>query len=272
MPAGKGKLRVQSSPAPQPAFRREAEEKRVFERGIGVERHEQHVVAVVEDLLRTVAVVIVDVDDRDARAAVDPCLSGDRGVVQVAVARERIRRGVMTGRTRARVRAAHPCVGDGLPCRERDVDRRTGRRPRSRQDRVAVVREPAELADHVQRLDVRLATNRAGVRHRLGILAESRRVPPACVGGFEELDVILGVHAEQRVRSETIRCNDRCQSRLGERVEDSVDPLGHLGRVDQSPAIQERLARVMRAVFVRGDDEHRPVLPTSHPTGTQRHA
>ena len=81
---------MQSSPAPQPRSPAKPEEERVVERGVGVERDEQHVVAVVEDLLGAVPVVVVDVDDRDTCPAIGPRLRGDGGVVQVAVARERI--------------------------------------------------------------------------------------------------------------------------------------------------------------------------------------
>ena len=67
---------------------REAEEERVVLGGIGVQRDEQHVVAGVEDLLGAVAVVVVDVEDRNPCTGIDPRLRGDRRVVQVAVARE----------------------------------------------------------------------------------------------------------------------------------------------------------------------------------------
>jgi hypothetical protein len=59
---------------------------------IAVQRQEQDVAAPVEDRLGAVAVMVVDIEDRDARGAlVAQRLSGDRGIVEEAVNNGRLR-------------------------------------------------------------------------------------------------------------------------------------------------------------------------------------
>ena len=124
-------------------------EERVLVRGVGVQRHEAHVAAVVEDLLGAVAVVVVDVEDRDARAALGPRGRGDRRVVEEAVARVRVGGRVMAGRSGERVRGARVAAGHRVPRAHRHVDRADRRGPRAGEDRVVVVRVPAERRDRV---------------------------------------------------------------------------------------------------------------------------
>ena len=62
-----------------------------------------HVAALVEDFLRAVAVMVVDIEDGDARRAlVAEPLGDDRGVVDVAVAAHEGRAGVMARRAAER--------------------------------------------------------------------------------------------------------------------------------------------------------------------------
>src|SRR3546814_15818234 len=72
---------------------------RIVGPGIGVDRDEQDVAAVVEDVLRTVAVVIVDVEDHGAaRTGIDRGLGGDGRVVEVTITAEIVGDGMMAGR------------------------------------------------------------------------------------------------------------------------------------------------------------------------------
>src|SRR6185312_7130101 len=65
-----------------------------------MERYEQHVRILVERVLRSVAVVYVPVDDRDARHAARACSrSCKRDVVEQTEAHAGIRHGVVAGRT-----------------------------------------------------------------------------------------------------------------------------------------------------------------------------
>ena len=56
------------------------------------------------------------------------------------------------------------------------------------------------------------------------------------------------------------------EPRVGERGEDPVDPLGNLGRVDEPPGVEERLAGMVGSVCVGGDDQH----PEAVPRGSRR--
>ena len=56
-----------------------------------MQRDEQHIVAIIKDALRTVAVVVIDVQDRDPGGTlIAEHLGRDRGVVQIAIAPRQI--------------------------------------------------------------------------------------------------------------------------------------------------------------------------------------
>lgn len=74
-----------------------------FEIRVAVQARQEHVVAVVEDFLRAIAVVVIDVEDRDAGVAVvDEALGGDGGIVEVAIAAEEIAARMMARRAAER--------------------------------------------------------------------------------------------------------------------------------------------------------------------------
>ena len=76
-----------------------AEEERIFGHRVAVQVDHQHVRPLVEDFLRAVAVMVVDVEDGDpARALVAEPLRGDCGVVDVAIAAHEAGAGVMARR------------------------------------------------------------------------------------------------------------------------------------------------------------------------------
>jgi hypothetical protein len=253
VPAG-----IARAPAPLAG---KAEEERVLERGVRVERHDEHVTAVVEDLLSAVAVVVVDVDDRDPRTSIGPRLRGDGRVVQVAVARKGIDGGVMAGWARARVRDRFTTVRDRVPRGEGDVDRTDRGREGAGEDRIGVVRVPPELGDDVVGLDERLVADGAGVCRRFRRFVEPGVGAPALVRVFEEVDVLGRMHAcdrratvvDGRLRLTELTSDDR--------LEDAVDALGYLGRIDQLPAVEERHPGMMRSVRVGGDDQHPEAVP-----------
>ena len=64
---------------------------------MGVQRHGQHIGAVVEDALGAVAMMQVDIQNGDLAALQDQLLGGDGGVVQVAKAARNLGKGVVTG-------------------------------------------------------------------------------------------------------------------------------------------------------------------------------
>ena len=70
---------------------RMTEEVRVFEQGICVKVHDLHVAAAVEDFLGAVAVVIIDIEDRNALCSlIEEPLGGHRCIVDEAIAAGKI--------------------------------------------------------------------------------------------------------------------------------------------------------------------------------------
>ena len=248
---------VVPTPAPAPISAVKPEKNGYSSRGIGVQRHEAHVVAVVEDLLGAVAVVVVDVEHRHPRAAIGPRRRGDRGVVEEAVAGVRVGRGVVAGRPRERVRGRRVAVGHGVPRAQRHVDRADRRGPRAGEDRVVVVRVPTERGDRMA------GASRAGwprigrgVRHRFARLGGARRGAPAGVRVLEELDVVGGVHAQDGSRPCSPGAAIGPNAGVDDRGADALGALGHLGRVDHVPLVVERLAGMMLTVRVGREREH----------------
>ena len=120
-----GTLQVAPLPRPAPVSSAWPGVVRVGPHRVAVQRHERHVVALVEDLLRAVAVVVVDVEHGDPRARRGGDVGGgDRGVVEEAVPAVQRRRGVVARRP------AQP-VGDAARRRARRRSRRARSRPPS---------------------------------------------------------------------------------------------------------------------------------------------
>ncbi len=108
---------------------------RIGETRIGVDRAEEHVVAAIEDRLRAVAVVIVDVEDRRTHPWIGEPLRRDRDVVQIADSR-RTRRRSRDGRAAASARTRRVLrPHDRLGRRQRDIRRRARGAPRALHDR-----------------------------------------------------------------------------------------------------------------------------------------
>ena len=120
-----------------------AEEVRVVAVRVGVDRDVADVAAAPEDLLAAVAVVVVDVEDRDPLAGrPDDRLGRDRGVVEEAVAAVHRARGVVAGRTAQAVR--------GRRAPEHEVRPWSARRPRP-PGRRRTCRRPAAPPSRVPR-------------------------------------------------------------------------------------------------------------------------
>ena len=94
-----GMLRFSPAPSPSPVSSARPRKYGYARSGSRVDRHVADVAAAPEDLLAAVAVVVVDVEDRDPLAGrPDDRLGGDRGVVEEAVAAVHRAGGVMPGR------------------------------------------------------------------------------------------------------------------------------------------------------------------------------
>ena len=79
-----------------------------------MERQVEHIVAVVEDLLRSVPVVIVDIEDGGSYVGIGKPLRRNGDVVQIAIAAEEFPAGMVTRRARERESCALP-VAKGEP-------------------------------------------------------------------------------------------------------------------------------------------------------------
>ena len=224
-----------------------------------MQRDEAHVAAVVEDLLRAVAVVVVDVEDRDPRASVRPRRRRDRGVVEEAVARVRVGGRVMAGRARAaRTRRASRPIGRPRPTRSSSRRLRRSPPPTCRRGscrcRASTNRAPRSGAPGPTNGWPRIA-------RAYGTASASSPAPvavaPARVHVLEELDVLGRVHAEDRARAERL-----AGSRIGPIPAASIAARmrsarsGTSGGIDHAALVVERLARMVLAVRVRGEREH----------------
>ena len=96
---------------------------RVGPHRVAVQRGEEHVLALVEDLLRAIAMVVIDVEHGDTAARRGGVLGGDGGVVEEAVAAVQRRRGVVAWRPAQPVRH-DVAIQHGVGRRQRAVDRR----------------------------------------------------------------------------------------------------------------------------------------------------
>ena len=73
---------------------------------------------------------------------------------------------------------------------------------------------------------------------------------------LEELDVLGRVYAQDRTEAERPGRGGLTERGVRDRAEDPVDPFGNLGRVDEAPRVEERIAGMVRPVRVGGDDQH----------------
>ena len=105
------------------------------------------------------------------------------------------------------------------------------------------MRVPAERGDRVAGRVEGLAAYRARVRNGFGALVGARRRAPAGVHVLEELDVVGGVHAQDRIETVRGRREDRPDPGGGDRGADALGAFRYLGRIDHAALVVERLAR-----------------------------
>ena len=227
---GLGQVEVLAGTRPFARLVPVAEEERVLPRRIGVNRGVEDVAPAPEDLLGAVAMVIVDVEDRDALAGRSHDRLGcDRGVVEEAVAARHRSGRVVAGRAAEPVRG--PLSGENeVNRREGDVDRGAGRAVRSLDDRVGGVEPPPAKA--------------AGDGLRLGLAGDERRAHPL-------------EHAERRVRvGDEIGPVDPLLHGPGPGALEEPDEPGIVDRGDRRLAVLRRFGEREAAVRLetRPDD------------------
>ncbi|CAM2153272.1 hypothetical protein PT2222_20123 [Paraburkholderia tropica] len=235
-------------------FIRVTEQIRIVEQRVGMQRGKQHVVAIVEDRLRAVAVVIVDVENRHAPCALrEPVRGGERRVVEVAVAAHHVAARVMAGRAAQRERGLCAVV-HALRAREREIRRLLDRVPGARRDRRARVhRIEAELAVDAVRSAVAAQTAR-GPDGRQRVVRAAQRGPfsPRAV---QEVEIRIAVHAAQRVDAERIGRDRLVETGFGQPRAHDIDALRHF-ETGLEFAVDQFATAVMQAMALAEDGQH----------------
>jgi len=165
-----------------------------------VDRGEEYVVALIEDVLGAVAVVVVDIEDGHPGAAlVKEGLGGNRGIVQVAVAAHDFSSGVVpwwAAQSEGRVST----LLDGSLGGQGDLRGAVGGLPRTSGDRRAGVEAVvAQFAMQAGWLDLAQGACRPGEGQQVTVVTERG---PARPGALEEVEIVGAVNALQRRTAE----------------------------------------------------------------------
>ncbi len=220
---------------------------------MAVDRGEQHVAALVENRLGAVAVVIVDVEDRDFLVAgIEEGLSGNGGVVEVAITAHQVAGGVVS---------RWPAQGERTVCAtldfrlgsQRHLRCTVGGLPGAGGDRCAAVEAVVtELAVQAGRFDLAQRACRPGVRQQVAVGVE---FGPARPGAFEEVEVVAAVNARDRLQAEVLRRLHRAEVLVLYPLQYVVGTRWHLeARLEL--AVDELAAAVVQVVIVRVDGQH----------------
>ncbi len=109
VPRSSGQVEIEAFALAPARLLRIAPEEGIEALGMGMDRDGEHIGAVIEDRLRAVAVVDVDVEDGGALSGSRQQRRGDGGVVEVAEARRHVGGGVVAGRAAQRIGQRSPC-------------------------------------------------------------------------------------------------------------------------------------------------------------------
>ena len=232
-PARERQVAVETHACACAALVRIAEIVGIFGVRIAVDAGELHIRALVEDGLRAVAVVVVDVEHGDAlHARVAQRLRGNGGVVEEAVAPEEIRAGMVARRARegeGRALSLQHARGSG----HRTVRARSRGPPGARRQRRArVVREQAHpcrkaCRQHIGAKGPDRPVGRQGIAPGIGRVHRHPLAP--CLR--EKVDIARRVYASDGRIVERVRCFD-----LGRTSAASIPPA----RSRRAPALRNR--------------------------------
>ncbi len=238
-------VQVGADPLPLAALVGVAPDEGVEAARIGVERDGEHRGVAVEDALRAVAVMHVDVEHRDPGVALAQGSGGDRAVVEVAVSPGPVAIGVMAGRAAERVGRVL-AVEHELRGARRDVGGGSGGRVGARPDRAGGVdRVPAEPPNDVGRVGRGLA-HRVDVGDHLRAVIRQRL--PFLPGLRQEGEVVRAVDPGPGAGAVGLRRHHRVVSGL-QPGEQAVGPFRLVGGGLHLAAHQEEL-RVVAAMVL----------------------
>ena len=226
-----------------------------------MDRDRQHIGTLVEDRLCAVAVVVVDIEHRDAwRTAVAQRLHGERSIVEEAVAAEEVAAGVVTRRARQRERGAHRAAAHLA----RGLDRTRSAGARSDptaggQRRAGIEREQAHARGEVVGQQVAPHAGRRpdrGQRIALGVADVER--DPFVPGVLDEVQVPRVVDLRERGIECVVVTRWRAQRRqraalqLGQHM---IEPL-RCFVARHEPAAEHLVAALVQVVIGVVDRQH----------------
>ena len=229
-----------------------APEKRIIDRRVGVDRGEGDVLSPRENVLRSIAVMIVDIEDRNARSARgERGLGGDRGSVEIGIATEIIAPGMVPRRASQR-------EGVALPIDEHCVERG------ERGLRAPVAGFPCSCADRSRRVEAVLPEPRVDPGEVECAPPDDRKAvgkrvaappggKPFVVGGPEQVDIVGIVNRKDRFDPMIARGLGR-----SDRFEDRVDPARMLGR-RMKRAVEEFGHRAMKPLTLVPERTHQRI-------------
>ena len=225
---------------------------------------EQHVGAVVEDGLRAVAVVVVDIQHRHARcAAVAQGLRGHGGVVEKAVAAHEVRACVVA--RRARGAEAGPLAFQERLCRAGSgIGARLGCRPGAGAQGAAVVhRIQAQAGREVLRLNVAAqGAHRPGGGEGLLIGIGGAQRQPLIPRAAQKFEITRCVHLAQHGRAVDIGCVQHVAA-CAQRLLDKHRTAGRF-KTRHAVAAKDFVARVVAGLAGVGEDAHEGVVADGH--------
>jgi len=228
-----------------------APDERVEEGSVSVDRHREHVGPFVEDALRAIAVMNVDIEDRHALMLQAQMRRCDRAVVEETEATGQIAIGVMARRTTKRIGGAL-AVHHELRRRRRHVGGRASRSPGAGPDRTGCIdRVPAEPPDDVGRVG-------RGVAHRMHVGNHLRpgiaKRGPGIPGLAEKAEIFRTVNSRTRALPEHVWRNQIVLAGLEPRKQ-PVGAFGLFGGALDDTANQKEL-RIVAAVQFSVDGLH----------------
>ena len=201
-----------------------------------MDRGEEDVVALPEDLLRAVAVVEIEVEEGDAgRALLAQAFGGAGGIVEIAVAAGGAPSGVMARRAAA--------GEDGALTRRDEVGGGQGdggrgaHRPPGALDEGGTAVEGVEAEQRTDRLRLQIGAQIVGRPDHRQRRADVARGRPQIPGLGEEVDVIGVVNPTHGVETLFRRADHRAEAAFLRLGEDETEPLGLLvTRLDDAGA------------------------------------
>ncbi len=220
-----------------------------------MQRGKEHIAAIVENRLRAIAVMIIDIEDRHAlHAPIAQILRRDRRIVQIAEPRHRPRPGMVPRRPAQRERSLRPIDHRPRPG-QRDIGAGAHRRPCPRRDRHRGIDriKPQLAVDMARRFVTPHHARRPGIRQRIPRFAQRAPFVPR---GFQECDIIVGMHPRQRAAIEMLGRQNRPQPGRTHRIEDMIGARRHFETGHKLAAIQFGRP-VMQPMVIAIDCQHR---------------